>query len=41
MRVGTILSVEDFLKVRKLAYQLTIDFGAEAGIRKTLAQITK
>ena len=41
MRVGTILDVQDFPKAKKPAYQLTIDFGVELGIKKSSAQITK
>ena len=39
MRIGTIIEVNDFLKARKSAYQLKIDFG-ELGVKKSSAQIT-
>ena len=31
MRLGTIISVEDFPKAKKPAYKLTIDFGDKIG----------
>jgi tRNA-binding protein len=39
MRVGSIVSAEDFPKAKKPAYQLTIDFG-EFGVKRSSAQIT-
>ncbi len=40
MRIGTIISAEEFKEVRNPAYKMTVDFGP-FGMRKTSAQITK
>jgi tRNA-binding protein len=40
MRVGRVLSVDEFPEARKPAWKLTIDFGPEVGIKRSSAQVS-
>ena len=40
MRVGTVLTATTFPEARKPSLKLTIDFGAELGVKRSSAQLT-
>jgi tRNA-binding protein len=40
MRIGRVLSVEDFPEARIPAWKLRIDFGPELGVKRSSARIT-
>jgi tRNA-binding protein len=40
MRVGRVMSVEDFPQAKHPSYKLKIDFGNDIGIKTSVAQIT-
>jgi tRNA-binding protein len=39
IRVGRIISVEDFPEAKKPSYKLQIDLGSEVGVKKSCAQL--
>lgn len=41
IRVGKVVDVQPFPEARKPAFKLWVDFGAELGVRKSSAQITR
>jgi tRNA-binding protein len=40
LRVGTVISADEFTEARHPAYKLTVDFGSQLGIKRSSARIT-
>ncbi len=40
LRSGTVVKVEPFLKAKKPAYKVWVDFGPDYGVKQTSAQVT-
>jgi tRNA-binding protein len=40
IRVGTVIDVQPYPEARKPSYKLTVDFGAEIGVKRSSAQCT-
>ncbi|WP_298622175.1 tRNA-binding protein [uncultured Legionella sp.] len=40
LRSGTVVKVEEFLRAKKPAYKVWVDFGKDLGILQTSAQVT-
>ncbi len=40
MRVGRVLAADEFPEARTAAWKLSIDFGAEIGVKRSSAQVT-
>jgi tRNA-binding protein len=40
LRSGTVVKVEEFLRAKKPAYKVWVDFGKELGVLQTSAQVT-
>ena len=40
VRVGVIIAVEEFPRARNPSYKVTVDFGAEIGVKRSSAQLT-
>ena len=41
LRLGTIIQVDEFPGAKKPAYKITIDFGADIGLKRSSAQVTR